>query len=320
MSDAPQLDLQNFRDFESLEFFARQVVEGFITGMHKSPFHGFSVEFLEHRIYNPGESTKNIDWKLYGRTDRLYTKRYEEETNLRCRLVLDTSGSMFYPLQGLSEVENPNKMLFSCIASLALINLLKRQRDAVGLSLFGQQDLHTDARSTYRHHKLINTEFYRLLSSFRAGEQQEVTKMTQSLHRIASQISKRSLVVIFSDLFEMHQNEEELFDALQHLKYNKHEVIIFWTTDHKTELNFDFEDRPYRFIDLETGNATKLNPREIKETYASNLAEFAKRLRLKCLQYKIYLVETDVSQGYHKVLQEWLLNNFFYLHRANLNL
>ncbi|MDZ7847020.1 MAG: DUF58 domain-containing protein [Owenweeksia sp.] len=164
MADQEKIDLQQFREFENLEFFARQVVEGFITGMHKSPFHGFSVEFSEHRIYNPGESTKNIDWKLYGRTDRLYTKRYEEETNLRCRIVMDTSGSMFYPKERMLEVENPNKILFSIISSLALMNLFKKQRDAVGLSLFGNYQVQTEARSTFQHHKAINTEFWKVLN------------------------------------------------------------------------------------------------------------------------------------------------------------
>ncbi len=300
------LDIRNFRDFESLEFFARQVVEGFITGMHKSPFHGFSVEFSEHRIYNPGESTKNIDWKLYGRTDRLYTKRYEEETNLRCRLVIDTSGSMFYPAERMTNVENPNKILFASIASLAIMNLLKRQRDAVGLSLFGNHDVHTDARSTYQHHKAVNTELYKVLNEYQREDKEEVS-MVDSIHLIANKIHKRSLVILFSDLYEMHEKEEELFDALQHLKYNKHEMIIFWTTDQKTELNFDFDEKPYRFVDLETGQTMKLNPGEVKERYKREVDSFRERLRLKCLQYKVDLVEADVSKGYQSVLQGYLL-------------
>lgn len=299
-----QIELQHFRQFENLEFFARQVVEGFITGMHKSPFHGFSVEFSEHRIYNPGESTRNIDWKLYARTDRLYTKRYEEETNLRCRLILDASGSMYYPKDRLLNPENPNKLLFSIISSLALMNLFKRQRDAVGLSVFGQSGLQTDSKSTYQHHKAINTEFLRLLELPREQDRQA---MIESLHLAANKIHKRSLIILFSDLFEMHENDEALFDALQHLKYNKHEIIIFWTTDQQTEVDFNFTDKPYRFIDLETGQAVKLNPTEIKEKYLEQINTFRDRLRLKCLQYKIDLVEVDVSMGYHQVLQSYLL-------------
>lgn len=301
-----KIDIRNFRDFEGLEFFANQVVEGFITGMHKSPFHGFSVEFSEHRIYNPGESTKNIDWKLYGRTDRLYTKRYEEETNLRCRLVLDTSGSMFYPEEGMANVETPNKLLFSCIASLALMNLLKKQRDAVGLSLFGRHDVHTPARSTFQHHKLINTEMYKVLNGYDRKAENSVG-MIESLHLIAQQIHKRSLVILFSDLFEVHENPQEIFDALQHLKYSKHEVVIFWTTDRRTEVDFDFGDKPYRFVDMESGEVLKLNPGEVKGEYTRKMNEFGKLLKEKCMQYKIDLVEADVSRGYHPILQEYLL-------------
>ncbi len=300
------LDIQNFRDFESLELFARQVVEGFITGMHKSPFHGFSVEFSEHRIYNPGESTKNIDWKLYGRTDRLYTKRYEEETNLRARLVIDTSGSMFYPEGRMMDVQNPNKLLFSTVASLALMNLLKKQRDAVGLSLFGNHDTHTAARSTFQHHKLINTELFKVLSEYQ--RQAETKKpLAKALHEIAQKIHKRSLVILFSDLFEMQENEAEIFDALQHLKYNKHELVLFWTTDQSTEVDFGFSERPHRFVDMETGKVLKLNPNEIRDDYQREMEDFKKRLRVKCLQYKIDLVEADVARGYHPVLQGYLL-------------
>ena len=120
----------------NLELFAKQAVEGFITGMHKSPYHGFSVEFAEHRLYNTGESTKHIDWKLYGRTDKLFVKRYQEETNLRCQIIIDASSSMYYPNFENPDLKHPNKLLFAIYASAVLMNLLKRQRDAIGLSTF----------------------------------------------------------------------------------------------------------------------------------------------------------------------------------------
>lgn len=300
------LDLQHYRDFENLEFFARQVVEGFITGLHKSPFHGFSVEFSEHRIYNPGESTRNIDWKLYGRTDRLYTKRYEEETNLRCRIIIDGSGSMFYPENRMGDVENPNKFLFSSIASLALINLLKRQRDAVGLSMFGDVEVHTEARSTYQHHKMITTEMYKALNGYNRGSGAKLG-MAKTLHQVAQKVHKRSLIILFSDLFEMMEDEETIFDALQHLKYNKHELVLFWTTDKRTEVDFDFGEKPYRFVDMESGDVLKLNPSEVKQKYLEEMKSFKERLELKCLQYQIDMVEVDVAKGYHAVLQAYLL-------------
>lgn len=306
MTNKP-LDLQNYRKLESFELFARQVVEGFITGLHKSPYHGFSVEFSEHRVYNPGESTKNIDWKLYGRTDRLYTKRYEEETNLRCRLVLDTSGSMFFPKEGQENLESPNKFLFSYIASLALMNLLRKQRDAVGLSTFGDYKVQTPARSTFQHHRTLSIELHRILESFDKGSASKGNSMAQSLHEMAEQIHRRSFIVMFSDLFEMQENEQEVMDALQHLKYNKHELTIFWTTDHRYELDFDYEDRPYRFVDMESGESLKLNPGQVKEKYLDEMKAFEERLKLKCTQYKINLVKADVSQGYYPVLQSYLV-------------
>lgn len=302
-----QFDLQHFRDFDHLEFYARQVVEGFITGLHKSPFHGFSVEFSEHRIYNPGESTRNIDWKLYGRTDRLYVKRYEEETNLRCRIVLDTSGSMYYPYQGQADLEQPNKLLFSSISILALMNLFRRQRDAVGLSLFGQSDFHTDARSTRPHQRLINLELFKLLNRSAEQIRQQQVPVSQQLHLIAQKINKRSLVIIFSDLLDLLDDKEAFFDALKHLKFRKHEIIIFWTIDRRTELDFELEDRPLRFVDLESGAKFKADPRQIRDRYQAAIQDFAQEIEKRALQYRVDFVQADVGEGYQKVLQNYLI-------------
>ncbi len=300
-----ELSFKDYRDLEFLELYVRQVVEGFITGLHKSPYHGFSVEFSEHRSYNPGESLRNIDWKLYGRTDRLYTKRYEEETNLRCRLVLDTSGSMFFPKGQSKNIEQPNKICFCTIASMALMNLFRKQRDAVGLSLFGASELHTDARSTYQHHKAIALELQKALQYGEEKVKSE-SNMAESLHRVAECIHKRSLIILFSDLFELQENEKEILKAFQHLKYNKHELIIFYTTYRQKELEFDYEGRPYRFVDMESGDTLKLNPNEIRKRYLIDMQDFSRFLRLKCMQYQIDLVEADISRGYHSVLQTYL--------------
>ena len=149
------IDQQQIRQFSNLELIAKQVVEGFITGLHKSPFHGFSVEFAEHRLYNKGESTKHIDWKLYGRTDKLFIKRYEEETNLRCQLIIDDSSSMYFPMPDGKELKQ-NKITFSVYCAAAMIELLKRQRDAVGLSVFSETvEVHTPAKSSSLHHKIL---------------------------------------------------------------------------------------------------------------------------------------------------------------------
>lgn len=301
------IDLQHYRDFEQLELMARQVVEGFITGLHKSPFHGFSVEFSEHRIYNPGENIRHIDWKLYARTDRLYVKRYEEETNLRCRMVLDASGSMFYPTERLQNVEQPNKILFSTIAILALMNLLRRQRDAVALDIFGPQEHHTAVGSTYAHMRNCSTELYKMLQAYEVGKPLASGNLIEQLHVLAEKAERRSLLMIFSDLYEAQENPEAFFDALKHLRHGKHELVIFWTTDHQEELNLDLPAGPYRFVDMETGAQLKLNPEEIKEAYRQKTAAFRADLERKCLQYKVDLVSADVRKGYREILQAYLI-------------
>src|SRR5258706_679304 len=296
------------RQFGQLDLLARQVVDGFITGLHQSPFHGFSVEFAEHRIYNAGESTRHIDWKLYGRTDKLFVKRFEEETNLRCQIIIDNSSSMHYPELSKEDVKNGllNKARFSVMSAAALIYLLRRQRDAVGLSTFSDSlELNTQARSTPVHQKLLFAELEKIFS---AEHKNKKTSAASTLHLIAESIHKRSLVVIFSDMMETNRAEsDELFGALQHLRHNKHEVILFHVTDHQTEEEFLYDNRPYEFIDVETGERIKTHSAEIRDLYLSSYGEFIKELKLKCAQYKIDFVEADIRQGYKQVLLPYLL-------------
>lgn len=292
-------ELSELRQLDNLEFIARQVVEGFIIGLHKSPFHGFSVEFAEHRLYNPGDSVKNIDWKVYARTDRLYTKRYEEETNLRCQIVIDASSSMYYP-----DNDKNNKLRFSIFSAAAIMYMMKRQRDAFGLTIFSDKvDLHTSARSTQVHHKLLLTYLEQLYANKNLNRQ---TAAATCLHQIAENISKRSLVIIFSDMMDNMDRTDELFAALQHLKYNKHEVILFDVNDKKSELDFEFENRPYQFIDVETGETIKLQSNEVKGYYVEQMAKYKKDLKLRCAQYKIDLVEADISQNFEQILIPYL--------------
>lgn len=301
------IDKNRLQQFGSLEFIARQVVEGFITGLHKSPFHGFSVEFAEHRLYNTGESTKHIDWKLFGRTDKLFVKRYEEETNLRCQIIIDNSSSMFFPFKDKLSIDNPNKITFSIYAAAAIMNMLKKQRDAVGLSLFSDRvELHTNARSTNAHQKYLFTELEKLLIPI--GEDiHRKTMAADALHEISDKIHKRSLVVVFSDMFDTSASADELFSALQHLRHNKHEVILFHVVDHAKEVDFNFENRPYRFIDMESGRELKVNPLEIKDQYVSRLNAFKSELKLRCGQYRIDFVEADINKGFRQILLPYLL-------------
>lgn len=299
-----KLDIQQIQQYSKLELIAKQVVEGFITGLHKSPFHGFSVEFAEHRLYNTGESTRHVDWKLYGRTDKLFLKRYEEETNLRCQLVIDSSSSMYFPEIDYNS-DKFNKLKFSIYASASIMNLMKKQRDAAGLSIFSDKlDVHTPAKSSTVHHKYLIHELENLINKPNINRS---TFAIKSLHTIAESVHKRSLIILFSDMMENTGQQEELFSALQHLKHNKHEVILFHTVDKDKEIDFNFENRPYQFIDLESGEEIKLHPYEVKENYVEQLAAQISQLKLKCGQYGIEFVEIDVNQGFHQVLLTYLI-------------
>ena len=299
MSDL--ISQQNIREFSKLEWFARQVVEGFITGLHKSPFHGFSVEFAEHRHYNPGDSTRHIDWKLYARTDKHFVKRYEEETNLRCQIVIDHSSSMYFPE---NKVNGENKVSFSVHAAAALTHLFRSQRDAVGLSLFSDTvDLHLPPKSNSAH---LSRLYHQLELLLAASDANRETHVASALDEIAERVHQRSLILVFSDMFD-GEEEKDLFRALQHLKYNKHEVVVFHVTDRSKEIDFNYENRPYTFIDMESGEQVKLNPSQVRETYQENAKAHESAIKLKCTQYGIDFVKADIADGFDQVLRAYLV-------------
>ncbi|XZF14735.1 DUF58 domain-containing protein [Chitinophagaceae bacterium MMS25-I14] len=286
---------------ENLELIARQVVEGFIIGLHKSPFHGFSVEFAEHRLYNPGDPLRHIDWRVYGRTDRLFVKRFEEETNLRCCLVLDTSSSMHFP----QDPKRMNKLQFSCLAAASLIQLLKRQLDAAALAMF-DENVHylSDCRSAHSHYRMLTAKLEQTLTY---NAPNRPTNAAAALHLVAEQMHKRSLVVIFSDMMDDGDDLEELFSALQHLRYNKHEVILFHVVDGQQELAFEFENRPYEFVDMESGERVKLQPQQIKDQYIRQVQERRQLIESRCHQYQIDRISVDLSEPVEQVLHSFLI-------------
>ncbi len=293
------IEKQHIAKFGSLELLAKQVVEGFITGLHKSPFHGFSVEFAEHRLYNTGESTKHIDWKLYGRTEKLFVKRYEEETNLRCRVIIDGSSSMYFG-EG-----DTSKMKFSVHAAASLIELLRKQRDAIGLSVFSDKvEVHTPAKSSLSHLALVYDELNKLLDAETTN--MKPTNAVDALHEIADKIHRRSLVLLFSDMMESAR-EDDLYMALQHLKHSKHDVVLFHVMDFEKEKDFNFANRPYTFIDMETGEKVKLNPLQIKDHFKSQMEDFMSRIKLRCGQFNIDFVPCDINEGYHQILMQYLI-------------
>ncbi len=299
-----ETQIKTISSFQHLELLAHQVVEGFISGMHKSPFHGFSAEFAEHKLYNSGESTKHIDWKLFAKTDRLYTKRYEEETNLRCHLIIDNSSSMQYPKLTNNDNFYQNKIGFSVLAAAVLMNLLKKQRDAVGLSIYSDNyEFYAPEKGSDRHHRMIINKLEELL------QEKKETKTTDTvtfLHQIAEKIHRRSMIVLFTDFFQLTTNDK-LFTALQHLKHNKHKVILFHVIDKKTEINFDFDNHPRKFIDVESGETINIFAENVKETYQKNVEKYFADLALSCAQNKIKYIPVAVDEGFEKVLTAYLV-------------
>lgn len=289
--------------FQHLELLANQIVEGFISGMHKSPFHGFSAEFAEHKVYNTGESTKHIDWKLFAKTDRLYTKRFEEETNLRCHLIIDNSSSMHYPKLKDGQLFYENKIGFSVLASAVLMNLLKKQRDAVGLSIYSDTyEYYAPEKGSDRHHRMLLNQLESILQSSKASKS---TDTITFLHQIAEKMHRRSMIVLFTDMFQ-GEDDERLFKALQHLKHNKHKVVLFHVIDKKTEFNFNFDNAPRKFIDLETGEQVNLFAENVKNDYEKLVEAYFAKVANTCSQYKIKYVPVSVDEKFEKILTTYL--------------
>lgn len=296
--------LEKISAFSHLELLANQIVEGFISGMHKSPFHGFSSEFAEHKVYNAGESTRHIDWKLYARTDRLYTKRFEEETNMRCHIILDNSSSMHYPKLADGQQFYESKIGFSVLASAVLMDLLKRQRDAVGLSIYSDTyEFYAPEKGSGRHHRMLIDKLEGLLAAPAAAK---ATDTTTLLHQIAQKMHRRSMIILFTDMFQPGK-DDALFSALQHLKHNKHKVVLFHVTDRKTELGFDFDNAPRKFIDVETGEEVNLFAENVKEEYEKRVEQYFKKVAETCMQYRIKYVPVSVDEKFEKILTTYLV-------------
>jgi uncharacterized protein (DUF58 family) len=295
-------DLLQFEEFDNLELLAKQIVEGFLIGLHRSPYHGFSVEFAEHRLYNKGESTKHIDWKLYARSDKMFVKQFEEETNLRAHIVLDTSSSMLFPYQQKSQ----SKLSFSVLCAAALVHLLRKQRDAVGMCTFSNQiDLLTPAKLSLTHAQLLYSHLNQIYHAEKI-EKNRTTQFSETLHQLSETLPKRSLVIVFTD-FIGEDSPTQIMEALQHLRFNRHEVLLISVRDLELESKFKFDNRPSHFIDLETGESVKLNPTEVREFYEVRQKEFFTELELLCGQFSIDYVEADIRKEFKQVLQSYLL-------------
>ncbi len=293
------LDPAFVSQLSNMELRARLIVEGFITGLHKSPYHGFSVEFAEHRPYNPGDELRHVDWKVYGKTDRHYVKQYEEETNLRHYVVLDTSTSMRYKhTAALSKLE------YGAYLASALHFMMARQRDATGLIAF-DESIHTlrPPKSTQGYVRDLLVTLERLSAPAKEAVR---TSAASVLDEVAERIGRRSMVVIITDLFENIGEHDRLLNALRHLRYRGHEVLVFHLLESETERNFRFPNVPMQFVDMETGEELSLQPSQLQANYAEAVTAFTTRFREKCRERNIDFIELDTAEPYSTALLAYL--------------
>jgi len=292
------MDLSSVSAFKNLEIIARRAVEGFITGYHRSPYTGFSVEFSEHKPYNFGDSTRFIDWKLFSRTDKLYVKNFEAETNMKCHMLLDVSSSMYYP-QG-----EHSKINFSIRALATLSYVFYKQRDAFSIRAFHQtSEIVSNLGATKKH---LNQTILQLSSYLNPVEGKSSVDFISQLKTMVQITGKRSMVVIFSDFLSYIDRLDEVFDLLKQLTYNKHEVIIFQPLDYHTEMNFDFEANEVEVVDLENFSKILVNPTLVKEEYQASMKSFLKEMNLRCGQIKVDFVPVDVKYSMESVILPYL--------------
>jgi len=285
-------------NIENIELLSKQLVEGFIIGLHKSPFHGFSVEFAEHRLYNTGDNLKHVDWKVFGKKETMFVKKYEEETNLRCCIAIDQSGSMHF------SNEQTTKLQYATVAAACILQLLQKQLDASAIALFSDKlDELTNFGATKRHTKAL---FATLNNIVKTNYTDKQTAFAKSIHELAERLPKRSLVVIFSDFPYSEIDTNGIYEALHHLKFNKHEVILFHLQEKNNEIEFNFENRAYEFIDMESGEKLLLNPAQIQEKYRAQMMSYQKKLEEFCINNRIDLIPCDMSTNITFVLQQYL--------------
>ncbi len=284
------------------ELRARQIVEGFITGLHKSPYYGFSVEFAEHRPYNPGDEIRHIDWKVFGKSERYYIKQYEEETNLRCHVVLDTSTSMLYKYHA-----QWTKLGYGTHFAAALLYLMHRQRDACGLVTFDDKiNQILPAKSSYVHLRYLLTQLEPFTMAEGDDKTLRKTASAKVLHEVAERLERRSLVIIISDLFENIEERDELLNALKHLRHRHHEVVLFHMLEKRTERELDFPDGRYLFRDLETGEEMDLIPSQIREAYKKEIESYTNAFKVACSEAHIDYEEVDTGSPFDLALLAYL--------------
>jgi len=274
---------------DNMALRARLVVEGYLIGQHKSPYHGFSVEFAEHRAYGPGDEIRHIDWKLYGKTDRYYVKRYEEETNLRSYILLDTSQSMTYGSGAITKLE------YGSYLSAALTHLMLNQRDAMGLVLFDEKiRKFIPPRAAPSHANIIMGALDKIQSA-------NDTQIRPTLDYMAERIKKRGLVILISDLLD---DPGQVLMGLNHFRHNKQEMIVFHLLD-RQELEFQFGNRT-KFRDLETDETITTEPWHIRSAYQELIEMHQRKYRLGCRNQRIDYVPLFTDQPLDQALNKYL--------------
>ncbi len=284
------LQPQTAAQIGNIELIARLVVEGFITGLHRSPYHGFSVEFAEHRQYRHGDETKNIDWKVYARTNKFYVKQYEEETNLRAMIAIDSSASMGYASKG-----NISKFDYSCYLTAALATLMINQRDAVGIALYDEdisKILPPRSKPSYI------SEILKTLSNVQPSN---ATHTAESLDKLAERIKRRGLVIIFSDFFD---DKQSVLQALKHFRHRNHEVLVFHILDPR-EIDFKLGEGA-NFKDLESGEELVTVPYHLQVSYSKAVSEFINEIKKECYNHNIDYNLIDTSKPFDKALRDYL--------------
>lgn len=276
-----------------LDLKAKFIVEGFISGLHKSPYHGFSVEFSEHRKYVRGDPPKTIDWRLFGRTDKLYIKKFEAETNLQCHLIVDTSKSMDYGRGGTL-----SKLDYAICVAASLGYLLIHQQDPVGLALIDEKlQAFLEPKTKLGH----LTDILSVLTNAQAGEKSD---LAAGLRVTASLINRRGLIMIISDLYQDEAQDEELLDAIHELRYRGHDVILFHVLD-QSETTFDFNG-PVTFTDCETGETITIDAGGLREGYLEEIAAFRKTWEDHCLRADVDWVPLDTGMPFDRALVSFL--------------
>lgn len=295
--------LEDIQDFKRLDLLAKQLAEGNLVGLHKSPYHGYSVEFSEHRNYNPGESVRFIDWKVFAKTDRLYIRKFEEETNLQCRIILDGSSSMHFPNTKEDPSATITKAHFSAISAAAFCYLLNTQRDQFGLCIEQKEQVLSEIRGSKLHISKLLVELEHYL---KANQQVEVD-MRKQLHQMSEIHKGRHLFIMFSDFIPNSNQDIALWsEAFKHCHYNKHELLLIRTFDSKFESDFEYPDKPIILVDSETGQKTKLHPNEIRERYTQQYSEYYSQFKETCRKFKVEYVEADIRQPLDHIIPPYL--------------